>query len=72
MKRSLPGMFSAGGGDDDAFKGDAGGDDALRARTHSIDTEESAAPLFSLLAALLIPTVATNSDPSLPGEVKFL
>lgn len=33
MKKSFPGIFSAGGDDDDdAFKGDAGNDDALRAQ----------------------------------------
>lgn len=72
MKKSFPGMFSAGGDDDDAFKGDAGNDAALCAHTHSVDIEESVALLSSLYAALLILPVATNSDPSLPREVKFL
>lgn len=66
MKKSFPGMFSAGGDGDDAFKGVVVAGDALGAHTHGFVIEESVALLFSLLVALLIFTVATNSDPSLP------
>lgn len=70
-RRAFQGCFQQKD-DDDAFKGDAGNDDALRAQTHSVDIGKSVALLFSSFVALLILPVVTNSDPSIPWEVKFL